>query len=483
MLSPYFGTSHFVWTAQIAITLLSLAVGYWFGGCLADRSPGLGRMYACILVSAFCLCLTVFLCPWVADRCLDLKLALGSLLASLFLFFVPLALLATVGPFIIRALTASVTAVGGQVGQISALSTAGSVLGTVLVSYVLIPLLPNSTTMYLTGMGLMALATVYFFVWGKRWWSNMAVIVALYLAWAAGLPFIGSHSAVRVGGTEELERCNSNFGLMQVLQAPNGLWRFCLNDYLVVNGYDVVRKQSIFAYTCMLHGLAHAYTTNLDSALCIGLGVGILPMQLANEGVKVDVVEINPAVVPLAQKYFDLQPERLHIVIDDGRHFLNGCQPRYDAILLDAFLGDSMPSHLMTREAFAAMRQVLHPGGTLVINSAGSLVPGRDFLTASVEKTLRAVFQGVRVHASQLPFDNIYFVASDRPELAFIRPPDVSGVHPMLRQTVEEIYATRVATDSHHGRVLTDDFNPVEFYDAANRERWRRSLAIKMRPE
>ena len=40
----------------------------------------------------------------------------------------------------------------------------------------------------------------------------------------------------------------------------------------------------------------------------------------------------------------------------------------------------------------------------------------------------------------------------------------------MLRRTVEAIYATRVATDPNHGRVLTDDFNPVEFYDAANRE-------------
>ena len=338
--------------------------------------------------------------PRVADRCLEFKLALGSLLASLFLFFVPLALLATVGPFIIRALTASLTVVGGQAGQVSALSTAGSVLGTVLISYVLVPLFPNSTTMYLTGMGLMVLAIIYFFAWSNRGWSNVAMIVVIFLGCAVGSTLMDSDSEMRFGRTEELERRNSNFGLMQVFEATYAPYRFYLNDYLLQNGYDAVRKQGIFSSTCMLHGLAHAYTANLDSALCIGLGVGIVPMQLANEGVKVDVVEINPAVVPLAQKYFDLRPERLHIVIDDGRHFLNGCQWRYDAILLDAFLGDSTPSHLMTREAFVAMRQALRPGGTLVINSVGSLVPGRDFFVASVEKTLRAVFQSVRVHAS-----------------------------------------------------------------------------------
>ena len=74
-------------------------------------------------------------------------------------------------------------------------------------------------------------------------------------------------------------------------------------------------------------------------------------------------------MVPVAVRFFDLEPDKLHITIDDGRHFLNRCHKQYDTIVLDAFLGDSSPSHLMTREAFAAMRRVLRPGGTLVINA------------------------------------------------------------------------------------------------------------------
>ena len=97
MLSPFIGLSHFVWTAQIAVTLVALACGYYIGGRLADRSQNPGRLYSAILAAAGYLVLTVLVCEPVAYWCLDFKLALGSLLASAFLFFVPLALLAKIG--------------------------------------------------------------------------------------------------------------------------------------------------------------------------------------------------------------------------------------------------------------------------------------------------------------------------------------------------------------------------------------------------
>jgi len=51
MLSPYLGTSHFVWTAQIAVTLVALACGYYAGGRLVDRALKPGRLYVAILVA------------------------------------------------------------------------------------------------------------------------------------------------------------------------------------------------------------------------------------------------------------------------------------------------------------------------------------------------------------------------------------------------------------------------------------------------
>src|SRR5271154_4932429 len=90
MLAPYVGTSHFVWTAQIAITLVALASGYYAGGRLADRSSAPGRLYWGILCAATYLAFTSLAAAPVAYWCLDFRLAIGSLMASAALFFVPL---------------------------------------------------------------------------------------------------------------------------------------------------------------------------------------------------------------------------------------------------------------------------------------------------------------------------------------------------------------------------------------------------------
>ncbi len=277
----------------------------------------------------------------------------------------------------------------------------------------------------------------------------------------------------------ELFRGNSHFGILQVVDRTDGGCRLYLNDGLTQNTYDPDRKLSVSHFTYALSGLARAYTTNINDVLCIGLGVGIVPMEFARQGARVDVVEINPAVVPVAVRFFNLDTNKLSLTLDDGRHFLNRCRKQYDVVVLDAFLGDSSPSHLMTREAFASIRRVLRPGGTLVINSFGDLEDGKDFFAASLNTTLKAVFPGVRVHTSG--DGGIFFAASDRPALAFVHPPDLANVHPDVLRDTEATYAGVVNTIPGHGRVLTDDYNPAEFYDARNREDLRRRLAMSAR--
>src|SRR5438128_8222482 len=155
MLSPFIGLSHFVWTAQIAVTLVALACGYYVGGRMTDRSPRLTLLYWAICGAALYLALTVLLCEPVAYWCLDFNLAVGSLLASAILFFVPLALLAMTGPFLVRVITSSLAGVGGNVGRLTSISTLGSFAGTLLIGYLMIPFLPNSVTMYATALALM----------------------------------------------------------------------------------------------------------------------------------------------------------------------------------------------------------------------------------------------------------------------------------------------------------------------------------------
>jgi spermidine synthase len=473
MLSPFIGLSHFVWTAQIAVTLVALACGYYVGGRLADRSQQPALLYWAILAAALYLGLTVRICEPVAYWCLDFNLAVGSLLASSILFFVPLALLAMTGPFLVRVITSTVAGVGGNVGRLTSIGTLGSLGGTLLIGYFLIPRLPNSLTMYCTALTLTLVCAGYFLL-GRRTVAGAAVLLltlSAALGWQTGLGPPHRYTYVR-----QVFEGNSHFGMLQVVDRRDGGCRFYLNDCLVQNTYDPERKLSVSHFTYALSGLARAYNTNIADVLCIGLGVGIVPMEFAHNGARVDVVEINPAIVPVAARFFGLETNKINLTLDDGRHFLNRCRKQYDVVVLDAFLGDSSPSHLLTREAFGSIRRVLRPGGSLVINSFGHLDADRDFFTASLNKTLKAVFTSVRAHTSG--DGGIFFVAADRPRLEFLRAPDLSNIHPDVLRDTEATYAGVVEPSPEHGRVLTDDYNPAEFYDAHNREEFRRRLAM-----
>ncbi|MBI5395086.1 MAG: fused MFS/spermidine synthase [Verrucomicrobia bacterium] len=480
MLAPYLGTSHFVWTAQIAITLVALACGYYVGGRWVDRSPRLGKLYGAIIAAAVYLCASVWVCEPVAYACLEFDLASGSLLASAFLFFVPLGLLAMVGPFFVRMLTGSVDTVGGNVGRLTAISTVGSVVGTLLIGYVLIPFLPNSVTMYLTALALMLVALGYFVGPARKISKLKPVLLTVLMGAAIGYAGVRG-DRLGSGNIKELYRANSNFGLLQVVEWADEERRSFLNDYLIQNSYDPQEHKSTSMYTYMLHGLARAYTPRIDDALCIGLGVGIVPGEFAREGVRVDVVEINPAVVPVAAKYFDLKPEKLNIHFGDGRYFISRCRKQYDTLILDAFLGDSSPSHLFTREAFGSMHRLLKPEGTIVINIFGALTGKDSFFTASLAKTLGAVFKSVRIH--QASNGNTFLVASDQDRLKLRQPPDLERIHPSTRELVAQAFDGIRSVNLDNGIVLTDDYNPVEFYDAQNRELFRRQLAWGMKGE
>ena len=180
MLSPFMGTSHFVWTAQIGVTLIALATGYYLGGRWVDASPRLANLYYAVLAAAVYLCATVPLVKPVCFACLEMDLAIGSLLASAFLFLVPLSLLAMTLPFLTRMLTRSIDEVGGNVGRLSAISTVGSVVGTALIGYVLIPNVHNSVTMVATGFTLIVLASVFLLVWKKDRSSNKIVAAIIF---------------------------------------------------------------------------------------------------------------------------------------------------------------------------------------------------------------------------------------------------------------------------------------------------------------
>src|SRR5262249_16389827 len=134
---------------------------------------------------------------------------------------------------------------------------------------------------------------------------------------------------------------------------------------------------------------------------------------------------------------------------------------------------------LMTREAFGSIRRVLKPDGVLVMNTFAELDGPYDFFGASLYKTLTNVFASVLVHKGRN--GNTLFVASAKPQLTLLQPPDYARVYSGCREQVQDAFATLREPNPDHGRILTDDYNPVEYYDAPNRENLRRLLAMGAR--
>ena len=109
--------------------------------------------------------------------------------------------------------------------------------------------------------------------------------------------------------------------------------------------------------------------------LAVGLGGGTLPMALAAlyPQAQQDVVEIDPAVVKVAERHFGFAPsDGMKVHVEDARVFTRralATSRTYDLIMLDAFGADYIPEHLMTREYLADTRALLSENGALAANT------------------------------------------------------------------------------------------------------------------
>jgi spermidine synthase len=115
-----------------------------------------------------------------------------------------------------------------------------------------------------------------------------------------------------------------------------------------------------------------------QSILIIGLGGGILSNTFHHlfPEARIDNVEIDPAVITVAKNYFNFtENKQVHAVAKDGRIFIKRAalkKRQYDLVILDAFNGDYIPEHLMTREFLIEVRSILSPNGVMAANTFSS---------------------------------------------------------------------------------------------------------------
>lgn len=136
-------------------------------------------------------------------------------------------------------------------------------------------------------------------------------------------------------------------------------------------------NEFVFSYTRMMMGALYL-NPNPRKVLIVGLGGGVLPTALSKmfPEIVIDVVEIDPAVVKVAQQFFAFHPgENVRVFEEDGRVFIKRAGKTdqcYDLIMLDAFDHEYIPEHLLTREFLLEVKKLLTADGVLAANTFSS---------------------------------------------------------------------------------------------------------------
>ena len=272
LIAPFYGASLYVWSALISVTMIALAVGYSIGGLWADRAKRTGLSLIIVLAAVFTL-----LIPWVTRYVLlatdPLGLRAGAFVSALVLFFPSLTFLGMVGPFTIKLATSRLEGVGSIAGSVYAVSTLGSVLGTLVLGLYLFPLVGSREILLGLGVGLILLGVLVAVYEQKRLGVSAALFPCALLA-IIGLCFLpkivdAAHDYKSVKNFDILSERESLYGWVRVIEEPARDLRFLTSDASMIGAASMSDGTSVLNYQKIV-GLIPALAPKMSRALIVG---------------------------------------------------------------------------------------------------------------------------------------------------------------------------------------------------------------------
>jgi len=483
LLDPWFGNSVLVWAVLIGLILCYLAIGSWLGGRLADRNPAPARFYTLAAVAGALLGLV----PLVAQPVLrlaadvfltyDLVALTVSFAASLLLLGAPVILMGCLGPFAVRLLVRNVEESGRTTGRVTALATTGSVLGVFVPVLVLIPNLGTRRTFLALGLVLLGLAVVALAQAGERLALRRAGLFAIIWVGLLAL-FLMPPGRIRADATTLYEG-ESAYNYIQVVRnGPEVVLK--LNEGAGVHSVyrpGMTLADGIWDYFLVAPFFApgRVRPDDVHSLLLIGLAAGtVSKLYTAAYGpIRIDGVELDPAVIEIGRRYFAMTEPNLRTIASDGRAFLRHASGPYDVIAVDAYRPPYIPFHLTTVEFFQEARSLLSPNGVVAVNVART---SADYsLVDAVAGSMEAVFPSVFIiDEPNQGFDlgNSLVIGTARPTNLGDYAANTSALSdPLLVEVARRSqghvrvapgFALEGSSPKGHGPVLTDDRAPIE---------------------
>lgn len=473
LIAPYFGESTFIWANLIGFTLTFLALGYWIGGKIADRSPQPWLLFATTTVAALWAALT----PLISRPLLSMSVTAfadlsvgafyGSLIGILLILAVPITLLGFVSPFAIRLSVADVAHAGEASGGIYALGTIGSIAGSFLPTLILIPWVGTMRTFLILG-GLLLVPSLIGLVRSLGWtWPTGMLATVVILAMLVASLMRAPHPLRPVQDGTLVYETESRENYIQVTE-ENGTMLLSLNDgHAIHSVYNPDQALTGGPWDYFMLGPLFRNDpapASLDNALLIGLAGGTVAHQLtlAYGPVPIDGVEIDPAIAQVGQEYFGMTEPNLNVIVQDGRYTLRTSDQTYDLVGVDAYKQPYIPFQLTTQEFFREIDDHLTDEGSVVINVGRTETDYR--LVDAIASTMKSVFPSVYV-IDTARYDNSIVVATKSPtslsNLAanIAVQPQASLVRSVGQSALERGNPREVAAVT---TVFTDDHAPVE---------------------
>jgi len=444
IIAPYYGTTLYVWSSLITVTLVALSLGYFIGGKLADKKPELNVMYLIIFFTGIFILLIPLISSFVLTKTNSLGSTWGVLISSAILFTVPLFLLGMVAPYAIKLKATELRTVGITAGSLYAVATIGSFVGAILTGFFLIPNFGIRSIIYFMSISLFFISCAWFFIRKKYSFIVIAIVFSL-------LFFLLPQITASNPDLEIIYETESPYTKLKVVDELD-TYRYLLVEGTIQTAYNIEKKEFMFAYL-ELFEKAIDYHPNPKDVLVIGLGGGGIDKQLENYNLNIDNVEIDPKIAEIARDYFDFKG---NVIIDDGRHYIRNTDKKYDIVFLDVYNGYSIYPYLFSEEAFLEIKNILNEDGILAINSVGyeNHLSTDDQLISSIYKTLKQVFPNVYVKSKGYGLTNFVFYATDS-ELE------------LDNQFIS------ISIDETNCIILTDNYNPIESFAIKTIEEWR----------
>ena len=471
MVAPYFGSSLYVWATVIGFTLLALAIGYFLGGVIADKYRGPDALLWVLLIASVFLLLMHLSASLLTTAFENLSPRAAVVLVGMALILPPLMFLGMVPTFLIRRVSATAEHAGGSTGMVYAISSASGIIALPVFGFFIIPRYGLTLPSIVTGLAVGAVPFAKL-VARKKYASLLLVPVILFSLWAIKTQQPGK-------GVEVQYFSEGLLGQLLVADVSRYRDQKFNHRYLFFNriGQTCLDRDTLKSKWGDIYYLASICSKlpEKSDALILGVGGGAFASILQNNvGFNVDAVELDRRVPEVARHYFGLS-DKVNIIVDDARHYLEETQKKYDVIVFDAYRGEFPPPHVFSLESLTRAKSLLKKDGLIVVNYNGFLEGNPGRAARSIYKTLVAAGLEVRV----LPTPgaessrSVVFVASrHKQDFHTVRMTVVNGGQ---KVDLETFFYDPQRLDLNDAVILTDDKPILELLNIPGGKVWRKS--------